>query len=96
MSNFNLIRVENGKEAVEICMSNDKIDLVLLDLKMPVMDGLEAMSLIRKFRPNLPFIALTAFAFDSDRKNAIECGCSDYISKPFSKKELIDTLLKYL
>jgi CheY-like chemotaxis protein len=94
--NLGLIRAENGKEAVEICRSNNKIDLVLLDLKMPVMDGLEAMKLIREFRPGLPFIALTAYAFDSDRKNAIERGCIDYISKPFSKNDLLEVLKKYL
>jgi PAS domain S-box-containing protein len=94
--NFNLIRAKNGREAVEICRSNSKIDLVLLDLKMPVMDGIEAMGLIHKFRPSLPFIALTAYAFDSDKKNAIECGCADYISKPFSRNELLEVLIKHL
>ena len=93
---YNLIRAENGREAVDICNSNSKIDLVLLDLKMPVMDGLEAMSLIRGVRPALPFIALSAYAFDTDRKNAIEKGCVDYISKPFSKNELLAVLRKHL
>ena len=93
---FKLIRAENGKEAVDICKNNTNIDLVLLDLKMPVMDGLEAMKLIKEFRPGMIFVALSAYAFDSDRKNALELGCSDYISKPFSKKELLEILGKYL
>jgi CheY-like chemotaxis protein len=93
---FNLVRAENGKEAVDICEKSDNIDLVLLDLKMPVMDGLEAMKHIKKFRPKLVFVALSAYAFDSDKKNALELGCSEYISKPFSKKELIDILAKFL
>jgi PAS domain S-box-containing protein len=94
--NLKLIRAENGKDAVEICRSNNEIDLVLLDLKMPVMDGLEAMRLIREFRPNLSFIALTAYAFESDKKNAIAQGCSDYISKPFSKNDLLEVMKKHL
>ena len=92
---FKLIRAENGKEAVEICKKNNNIDLVLLDLKMPVMDGLEAMKVIKKFRPGMIFVALSAYAFDSDMKNALDLGCSDYISKPFSKKELLEILQKY-
>jgi signal transduction histidine kinase len=91
-----LIRAVNGAEAVEICRVNDKINLVLLDLKMPVMDGLEAMKRIREFRPDLPFVALTAYAFESDRRNAIEHGCVDYISKPFSKKLLLEVMAKHL
>jgi PAS domain S-box-containing protein len=95
-NNLVLIRAENGAKAVDICKSNSNIDLVLLDLKMPVMDGLEAMKLIREFRPSLPFIALTAYAFESDKKHALEIGCSDYISKPFSKKELLEVIIKHL
>jgi PAS domain S-box-containing protein len=94
--NFNLVRALNGKEAINICRSNNEINLVLLDLKMPGMDGLEAMRLIKQFRSNLPFIALTAYAFESDKKNAIESGCSDYITKPFSKKDLIEVVRKHL
>jgi PAS domain S-box-containing protein len=94
--NFNLVRAVNGKEAVEICRLNGNIDLVLLDLKMPVMDGLEAMRLIREFRTDLPFVALSAYAFDSDRMNAIEQGCVDYISKPFTKIKLLEIIGKYL
>lgn len=94
--NIELIRAVNGKEAVEICRLNSKIDLVLLDLKMPVMDGMEAMKLIKEFRPYLPFVALSAYAFDSDRKNAMEQGCVNYISKPYSKDGLLGVLRKHL
>jgi CheY-like chemotaxis protein len=94
--NLNLIRAVNGKEAVEICRSDNEINLVLLDLKMPVMDGLDAMKLINQFRPDLAFVAVTAYAFESDKKNALEQGCKDYLSKPYSKKDLIDILKKYL
>lgn len=94
--NFNLVRALEGKEAVKICRSNNEINLVLLDLKMPGMDGLEAMRLIKQFRPHLPFIALTAYAFESDKKNAIESGCSDYLTKPFLKKDLMEMLRKHL
>jgi PAS domain S-box-containing protein len=94
--NFNIVRAIDGKEAVEICRSNNEINLVLLDLKMPVMDGLKAMNMIKQFRPHLPFIALTAYAFESDKKYAIESGCSDYITKPFSNKDLMEILRKHL
>jgi two-component system sensor histidine kinase/response regulator len=93
---FDLLRAVNGEEAVEICRSNEAINLVLLDLKMPVMDGLEALKLIKQFRPGLPFVALTAFAFESDKRNALEQGCTDYLSKPFSKKDLLDVLKKHI
>jgi CheY-like chemotaxis protein len=94
--NLKLIRAVNGEIAVEICRTNNSIDLVLLDLKMPVLGGLEAMKIIREFRPALQFVALTAYAFEADKKNALESGCCDYISKPFSKKELLEVLGKYL
>lgn len=94
--NLNLIHATNGKEAVEICESDQHVDLVLMDIKMPVMDGYEATGIIKKLRPDLPVIAQTAFAFDSDREMAFSAGCIDYIPKPFKKESLISTIKKYL
>jgi CheY-like chemotaxis protein len=87
------LRALNGKEAVDICKKNI-IDLVLMDIKMPVMDGFEATGLIKKFKPDLKIIAQTAFI--SDRSYAISCGCTDFIAKPFRKKQLVSLINSYL
>lgn len=76
-------RAKNGQEAVEMVEKND-YDLVLMDIKMPIMDGLEATKAIKEKHPDLPIIALTANAFDSDRTLAMEAGCNDFLSKPVS------------
>jgi CheY-like chemotaxis protein len=94
--NLNFIHAINGKEAVEICESNQQVDLVLMDIKMPVMDGYEATSKIKKLRPGLPVIAQTAYAFDSEKEKAFSAGCIDYIPKPLKKESLISTIKKYL
>ena len=84
-----IIHAINGKEAVEICENNANIDLVLMDLKMPIMNGFEATRLIKEFRPNLPIIAQSAYTSDEDRKKAKDAGCNDFISKPI-KKEILN------
>lgn len=84
---INIIRAINGKDAVEFCKKNPHIDLVMMDLKMPIMDGYEATKLIKEFRPDLSIIALTAYSTEVDRDKALASGCSDFISKPF-KREL--------
>jgi PAS domain S-box-containing protein len=91
LSNVNIavIRAVNGVDAVEICKNNSQIDLVLMDLKMPAMDGFEATKRIREFRHDLPVIAQTAYAHDNDKNKAINSGCCDFISKPFSKEALL-------
>ena len=76
-------RAKNGQEAVEMAEKNT-YDIVLMDIKMPIMDGLEATKAIKEKFPNLPIIALTANAFDSDRQLALEAGCNDFLSKPVS------------
>ena len=90
-----LIRAVNGKEAVEICLNNNNIDIVLIDIKMPVMNGYEAIKRIREFRPNLPIIAQTAFALSNEMLKAFNAGCNDYISKPFKKEQLLAMVSKY-
>lgn len=92
---YEIIRAMNGKEAVDICR-NDRPDLVLMDFKMPVMDGLEATRQIRSFDRDLPIIALTANAYDSDREHAFEAGCDDYMSKPVSAVALRELLTRFL
>ncbi len=87
---------QNGEEAIEALQNNPEIALVLMDVKMPVMDGLKATKKIRKFNPTIPIIAQTAFAFVTDKKNALEAGCTDYISKPINKENLFLLIKKYV
>ncbi len=86
--NIQLVRAINGVEAVDTCKT-DHIDMVLMDIKMPVMDGYEATRQIRDFMPDLPIIAQTAYTTDADKNRALACGCSDFISKPFKKEVLV-------
>ena len=86
-------RAKNGQEAVEMAEKNT-YDIVLMDIKMPIMDGLEATKAIKEKFPNLPIIALTANAFDSDRQLALEAGCNDFISKPVSSDLCLQTIKK--
>ncbi|WP_372774402.1 response regulator [Mangrovibacterium sp.] len=93
---INVIRAINGEEAVNICRTKTAIDLVLMDMKMPVMDGIEATKKIMEFRHDLPIIAQTAYAFSGDKEKALECGCIDYISKPIKSTELFQLISKHL
>ena len=89
-----VIKAANGKEAVEMCRLHPEISIVLMDVKMPVMDGLEATRQIKSFRKDLPVIAVTAYALSRDKKKALDAGCDDFLSKPVSKKELLEKLKK--
>jgi CheY-like chemotaxis protein len=95
-TNINILRAENGQQAVDICKANKKINLVLMDLKMPEVNGIEATIEIKKIRPDLPIIAQTAYAMSEDKKTSIAAGCIDYLAKPIKSKVLISTLNKYL
>ena len=86
---------KNGQEAVEMA-EKGAFDLVLMDIKMPIMDGLEATKAIREKLPNLPIIALTANAFDSDRQLAMDAGCNDFLSKPVSSELCLKALKNFL
>ena len=88
-------RAKNGKEAVEMAEKGG-FDIVLMDIKMPVMDGLEATKTIKATRPELPIVALTANAFDSDRTLAMEAGCNDFLSKPVSSELCLKTIRKFI
>ncbi len=88
------LNVRTGLEAVEVCRNNPDIDLILMDIKMPVMDGYTATRQIRQFNNDVVIIAQTAFGLSGDREKAIEAGCNDYIPKPFNKAALIVLLMK--
>ena len=90
----NIVRAVNGLEAVN-AVKKAKNDLVLMDIRMPIMDGLEATTEIRKLDPDIPIVALTANAFDSDRERALAAGCNDFIAKPIRKSDLLDLVQKW-
>ena len=89
------IHAANGAEAVEMCKQNSNINLVLMDIKMPVMNGLEATQLIHEFRPELPVIATTAYAQTSDEYRFLSAGCNGYMVKPVKRESLLLLLQKY-
>jgi len=88
-ADFKVIRAENGVEAVNICYNNAEVGLVLMDLKMPVMGGIEATRQIKNFLPELPVIALTAFVSAEDEQEAFLSGCEEYIKKPVDRIHLL-------
>lgn len=94
-SGISIVRANNGVEALSIVLS-DKPDLVLMDINMPIMNGLRATSAIRKHYPDLPIVALTAYPFTHNLKKATEVGCNDYLVKPVNNKSLLMSLHKYL
>ncbi|MEQ8241709.1 MAG: PAS domain S-box protein [Cyclobacteriaceae bacterium] len=94
--NFNTIHAKNGQEAVDIVKENIAIDLVLMDIGMPIMDGLEATKKIRETNKVIPIIAVTGYAMAEDKINVMHAGCSDYLSKPLYEADLITVLDKYL
>jgi two-component system, cell cycle response regulator DivK len=93
---FSLKRACNGQEAVMITREDPEIDLILMDIKMPVLNGYDAVQEIRKFNKNIPIIAQTAYALAGDREKAINAGCNDHISKPIIKDELLGHLSRYI
>ena len=90
-----LIFVKNGKDAVETVKADPSVNLVLMDMKMPVKTGFEATAEIIDIRPELPVIAQTALAFPQDKKRAREAGCDDFISKPIEVDILFEKLTRF-
>lgn len=90
-----ILKVNTGIQAVETCRSNPDIDLILMDIKMPGMDGYEATSKIRAFNMEVIIIAQTAYGFAGDREKAIKAGCNDYTSKPIDKDALNQMINSY-
>ena len=91
----NLLWAKNGEDAVNQFKEHQP-DLILMDIKMPHMDGLEATRLIRSYSKEVPIVALTAFAFEPDKDRAIEAGCDDCLTKPVSQNALEKVLDKYV
>jgi PAS domain S-box-containing protein len=94
--NIRVLWAKNGREAVDLCKTDPSINLVLMDIKMPLLDGYEATKLIKNKRPELPIIAQTAYAMTSDKLEAEKAGCDGYLSKPVKIYQLTEILKKYL
>jgi signal transduction histidine kinase/CheY-like chemotaxis protein len=90
-----ILHAITGVEAVETCRKNPDIELILMDIRMPMMDGFEATRQIRHFNKTVIIIAQTAYAFAGDNSKAIKAGCNDFISKPIAKAKLKELINKY-
>jgi CheY-like chemotaxis protein len=91
-----VIHAANGKEAIEAVKLTDTIDLILMDIQMPSLDGYGATRKIKKIHPNLPIIAQTAYAMDGDKEKSILAGCDDYLTKPIDPGKLLDKIRQFL
>lgn len=95
-TNANVIRACDGLEAVNLFKANLSINIVLMDIKMPVMDGIQATKLIKAERSNIPIIATTAYALGGDKEKFLQAGCDDYLSKPIRKDDLLAMIKKHI
>ena len=91
-----LYHAPNGKRAVELLDEHTEIDMVIMDIKMPVMDGLEASKIIKGKKQNLPIMAVTAYAMSEDKDKALAAGCDDYLTKPITKAALLEKVVALL
>jgi len=94
--NFKLVNTYNGKQTIEALKKYPDAVLILMDLKMPVMDGYIATREIRKFNKDIPIIAQTAYALSGDSQKALDAGCNSYVTKPIKKEDLINIIDPYL
>ena len=91
-----LVHASNGKEAVEIFTRDPSFDIVIMDIKMPVMNGLEATLKIKAIRKEVPVLAYSAYVLNGEKQKAIEAGCIDFISKPVGKEQILKTIGKHI
>lgn len=95
-TNINIIWAKTGKEAMTASLQTPEVNLILMDINMPHTNGLEATKLIKKKRPDLTIIAQTAYALEGDREKSLKAGCSEHLSKPFNKSDLLLCMSRYL
>lgn len=91
-----IIRATDGVKALEIFVSTENLDLLLIDLKMPNLDGFETIAEIRKYNTWIPIIANTAYSFEEEKRKAFDSGCNDFLTKPIHKETLIKIILKHI
>jgi CheY-like chemotaxis protein len=94
--NIRVLWAKDGLEAVSLCETDPSINLVLMDIKMPLLNGYEATKLIKNKRPDLPIVAQTAYAMISDKLEAEKAGCDGYLSKPIKISQITEVLEKFL
>lgn len=94
--NATIFWAKNGIEAIEICDRERSIDLVLMDLQMPEMNGYAATKILKSKYPELTIVAQTAFAMSDDREKALDAGCDDYLAKPIKSKDLLSMVSKFV
>ena len=94
-TNIKIIEAFNGKEAIELAQKHPEIVMIFMDIKMPMVNGYEAMHEIKKVKPTLPIVALSAFAMESDRDKALQEGFDDYLTKPLDRKKLFEIMSRY-
>ncbi|MFV0365060.1 MAG: response regulator [Mangrovibacterium sp.] len=87
--NANIIWVKNGQEAIDMVDENPNIDLILMDMLMPNVNGFEATATIKMTHPEIKIVAQTAFAMHEDREKALACGCDAYLAKPIRAEDLL-------
>jgi len=95
-TNAQLLWAKDGMEAVKMCPEYEAIDLVLMDIRLPKLDGYEATRQIKEFRPDLPIIAQTAYVMSNEKGKVLQAGCDDLITKPIRLNVLISTVAKYI
>lgn len=95
-SKVKIVTAQDGQAAIDSCRDNTSIDLVLMDVRLPKINGREAMLEIKKIRPELPVIAQTAFAMSGDKEKYLDSGFDDYVSKPIIMDEILTKISKFL
>jgi two-component system, cell cycle response regulator DivK len=90
----NVLWAKTGKETIHIVEKNKDIDLVLMDIQLPEVNGFEALQTIRRKHPKMPVVAITAYAISGDREKGLKAGFNEYLAKPVSRKTLLDTIIK--
>ena len=91
-----VLHASNGREAIELFKANPGINLILMDIKMPEIDGLEATRQIKLLNKEVPIIAITAYAMSGDEDKVLAAGCDGYLSKPINKKSLMEKIKEFI
>jgi CheY-like chemotaxis protein len=91
-----LIFVNSGEEAIKEFKANDQIDLVLMDIRLPGVDGYETTRMLKAMNPAIPVLAQTAYAMQGDRKKSLDAGCDEYIAKPLRSSELLNIIYRLI
>jgi len=91
-----ILHAVSGLQAIELFKKNNNTDLILMDIRLPDIDGFEVTNIIKSINPDVPIIALTAYAMKSDKNSAIDAGCDDFLTKPLQESKFLNTIEKYI